>query len=103
MNETPLTDRAYWAAYPNGGDGWDFARTMELKNEKLLEALERLCNAKRPLDWPPTAEVAEAFAHAKAIIEATTRPHYFSPGCWCEPVQDEEEPSLWIHNEQRGP
>lgn len=25
--------------------------------------------------------------------------HDLSPGCWCEPRQDEEEPSLWIHNE----
>lgn len=26
------------------------------------------------------------------------REHVSSPDCWCAPVQDEEEPSVWVHN-----
>jgi predicted dienelactone hydrolase len=34
----------------------------------LRAALGRLCEAKRPLDWSPTAEIAEAFSHARAVL-----------------------------------
>ena len=37
-------------------------------NQELLEALQRLCSAKRPLEWSPSTELAEAFAHARATI-----------------------------------
>lgn len=26
------------------------------------------------------------------------RPHKSSKNCWCGPVQDEEEPNVWVHN-----
>ena len=26
------------------------------------------------------------------------REHESLPTCWCKPVQDEEEPNVWIHN-----
>lgn len=29
------------------------------------------------------------------------REHELSPGCWCEPRQDEDEPNVWIHNVSR--
>ena len=34
----------------------------------LLNALELLCNAKRPLDWSPSIELVEAFAKARALL-----------------------------------
>ena len=27
------------------------------------------------------------------------REHQLSQNCWCEPRQDDEEPTLWIHND----
>jgi hypothetical protein len=26
------------------------------------------------------------------------RPHESSQTCWCKPTQDEDEPTVWIHN-----
>ena len=26
------------------------------------------------------------------------REHESSPGCWCKPTQDAEEPGLWVHH-----
>jgi hypothetical protein len=26
------------------------------------------------------------------------REHEVSLRCWCKPVQDEEEPNVWVHN-----
>ncbi len=34
------------------------------------------------------------------LQDAARRRHVDSPGCWCEPRQDDEEPTLWIHNDQ---
>lgn len=30
------------------------------------------------------------------------REHLCSPHCWCEPTQDADEPSLWVHNSLDG-
>ena len=30
------------------------------------------------------------------------REHDTSPNCWCKPVQDEEEPRLYVHNSMDG-
>ena len=27
------------------------------------------------------------------------REHSATPDCWCKPTQDEEEPSVWVHND----
>ena len=27
------------------------------------------------------------------------REHSATPDCWCNPQQDEEEPSVWVHND----
>ena len=27
-----------------------------------------------------------------------TQEHEASASCWCEPVEDDEEPGLWLHN-----
>mgnify|MGYP003660293543 CR=1 FL=1 len=36
--------------------------------ESIVDALERLCAAKNPLDWSPSTEIAEAFANARAAL-----------------------------------
>ena len=57
---TPETDAAYWENFPDGEDGWDFARAMERNrdviaaerdrlresNRALVEALEKACPRK---------------------------------------------------------
>jgi hypothetical protein len=30
------------------------------------------------------------------------REHKSSHDCWCNPVQDEEEPGVWVHNSMDG-
>lgn len=30
------------------------------------------------------------------------REHACSPSCWCGPVHDEDEPSVWIHSSLDG-
>ena len=37
--------------------------------DELVKALARLCAAKAPLEWSPTVELAEAFAHARAVLD----------------------------------
>ena len=29
---------------------------------------------------------------------ADLREHLSSPQCWCKPVQDDQDPNLWLHN-----
>lgn len=41
---------------------------LAAENHALLNALRMLCNAKRPLDWSPSTELAEAFAYARSIL-----------------------------------
>lgn len=109
MNDTPLTDAAYWAAYPNGGDGWDFARGLE---RNLIVATELLHDVRSWIstDYVVNPELIAAIVEFLAIrkdypstIHApqNLKEHISSPMCWCEPKQDEEEQSLWIHNEQQ--
>jgi hypothetical protein len=33
-----------------------------------------------------------------ANLKRSQREHELSSNCWCHPVQDTKEPTLWIHN-----
>ena len=40
-SDTPRTDAEYWANYPKGNDGWEFARQLERENAELRKDAER--------------------------------------------------------------
>lgn len=45
---------------------------------------------------------AEDFATWHVIPEDDLREHVEDPSCWCMPLQDDEDPAVWIHNALDG-
>lgn len=42
--------------------------------------------------------MTKAEGHYHVIPVGDLREHAVSRHCWCTPVQDEEEPNVWVHN-----
>ena len=38
------------------------------------------------------------FVNVQVIPESDTREHELSQDCWCHPVQDDDDPDVWVHN-----
>lgn len=36
------------------------------------------------------------------VPEGDLREHDPQPTCWCKPVEDDEEPGLWVHQSMDG-
>ena len=67
---TPRTDAEYWRQFPNGADGWDFARALERENERLREALTA-CVSCMPVNDPMyTRQLETAWNQARAALAA---------------------------------
>lgn len=89
---------------------------MQLQNGPTSQASDHVGKARPGAPgWPSgSPSQADTQHHTMAWLVASTddgihitpmddyRPHDYTSKCWCRPVEDAEEPDMWMHNSLDG-
>jgi hypothetical protein len=82
-------DGAGWSV--RGPDGFCLKKTDGPLDKNVAFVIAKLLS-----DQPPAALALLRDLPTAAEARGT---HSATPDCWCQPVQDADEPTVWIHNE----